>query len=102
MSDAGHRGPVGIGIVGAGNVSVEYLRNLTTFPDTCVVAIADRVPEVAQARASEFGIARAGGVDVVLGDPDVEIVVNLTIPAAHAEVAGLAVAAGKHVWNEKP
>ena len=33
---------------------------------------------------------------------DVEIVVNLTIPRAHVEVATAAVAAGKHVYNEKP
>ena len=38
----------------------------------------------------------------MLAHPDVEIIVNLTIPAAHAQVASEAIAAGKHVWSEKP
>ena len=96
------RGPVGIGIVGAGNISSEYLRNLGAFPDTTVLAIGDQVPDVARARAAEFGVPTAGGTESVLAHPDVEIVVNLTVPAAHAEVARRAIAAGKHVWNEKP
>ena len=95
-------GPVGVGIVGAGVISETYLRNLTSFPDTRVVAIGDLRPEAAQARAREFGVATAGSMDVVLAQPDVEIVVNLTIPAAHAEVALAAIEAGRHVWNEKP
>src|SRR3954463_16116724 len=102
MADRDRRGPVGIGIVGAGNISSEYLRNLAAFPDTTVVAIGDRLPDVAPAPAAQVRVAAAGDPDVVLGHPDVEIVVNLTIPAAHAEVAQLAIAAGKHVWNEKP
>ena len=95
-------GPVGIGIIGAGVISETYLRNLTSFADTKVVAIGDLWPEIARAKASEHGLAAAGDVDVVLGHPDVEIVVNLTIPAAHAEIAERALAAGRHVWNEKP
>ena len=96
------RGPVGVGLIGAGNISGEYLRNLTRFPDTRVVAIGDLAPELAEAKAAEFGTANAGDVSVVLGDPGVEIVVNLTVPTAHADVAMAAVRAGKHVWNEKP
>ena len=95
-------GPVGIGIIGAGVISDTYLENLSSFPDTAVLAIGDLRPDVARARAAEHGIGVAGDVDVVLGHPDVEIVVNLTIPAAHAEVADRALAAGRHVWNEKP
>jgi predicted dehydrogenase len=102
MVDRGRRGPVGVGIIGAGNISAEYLRNLATFPDTTVVAIGDQVPDVARARAAEFAVPTAGDSEVVLAHPDVEIVVNLTVPAAHAEVARRAIAAGKHVWNEKP
>src|SRR5436305_11439812 len=103
MGDAaGRSGPVGIGIVGAGNISGEYLRNLTRFPDTRVVAVGDIVPDAARAKADEFGVATAGDVGGVLSHPDVEIVVNLTVPAAHASVAEAAIAAGKHVWNEKP
>ena len=95
-------GPVGVGIIGAGVISNTYIENLTGFADTEVLAIGDIFPEVAKAKAAEHGIPTAGGVDVVLEHPDVELVINLTIPAAHAEVAGQAIAAGKHVWNEKP
>jgi predicted dehydrogenase len=102
MPEGGRTGPVGIGIVGAGNISSEYLRNLTRFPDTRVVAIGDLRPDAARAKAAEYGIESAGDLAAVLGDPDVEIIVNLTVPAAHAEVASAAIAAGKHVWNEKP
>jgi predicted dehydrogenase len=95
-------GPVGVGIVGAGNISGEYLRNLTRFPDTRVVAIGDVLADAARRKAAEHGVAIAGDVATVLEHPDVEIVVNLTVPAAHAEVGEAALAAGKHVWNEKP
>ena len=95
-------GPVGIGVIGAGVISDTYLENLNSFADTEVLAIGDLFPEVAAAKAAEHGVAEAGGVDTVLAHPGVEIVVNLTIPAAHAEVAGQVLAAGKHVWNEKP
>lgn len=96
------RGPVGVAVIGAGVIAKEYLTNLTAFPDVNVHVVADLFPEAAAARASEFGVAEHGTPDVALSHPDVEIVVNLTIPAAHVEVAQAAVAAGKHVWSEKP
>jgi predicted dehydrogenase len=102
MADGARSGPVGVGVIGAGNISSQYLQNLTSFPDTRVLAVGDVMPDVARARAAEFGVSLAGDASVVVGHPDVEIVVNLTIPAAHAEIAELAIAAGKHVWNEKP
>ena len=95
-------GPVGIGIIGAGTISTTYIENLASFADTRLLAIGDLRPEVARAKAAEHGIPAGGEVDVVLEHPDVEIVVNLTIPAAHGEVALRAIAARKHVWNEKP
>ena len=95
-------GPVGVGIIGAGNISNTYLENLSSFPDTTMVAVADLVPEAAQRQAERFGVRAAGSVEDLLADDDIDIVVNLTIPNAHAEVAIQAVQAGKHVWNEKP
>ncbi len=95
-------GPVGIGIVGTGVISGTYLENLSSFGDTRVVALGDLLPDVARARGEEFGIAAAGDPSTVYDNPEVELVVNLTTPDAHAEVAALAIAAGKHVWNEKP
>src|SRR5207247_3399748 len=102
MADAARTGPVGIGVIGAGNISSQYLQNLTQFPDTRVLAVGDAIPDVARAKAAEHGVPVAGDASVVVGHPEVEIVVNLTIPAAHAEIAERAIAAGKHVWNEKP
>jgi predicted dehydrogenase len=95
-------GPVGVGVIGAGVISDTYLKNLTSFPDTEVLAVGDLFPEVARAKAAEHGVPTGGAVDAVLGNPDIELVINLTIPAAHAEVAEQVIAAGKHVWNEKP
>ncbi len=93
---------VRIGIVGAGVISEIYLENLTTrFDNTTVVGVADLLVERAQARAKTFGVA-AFSVDELLARPDVDIVVNLTIPAAHAEIALAAINAGKHAYNEKP
>ena len=95
-------GPVGIAIIGAGVISKEYLTNLAAFPDVVVHVVADMFEDVAVARAAEFGISTSGGVAAALEHPDVEIVINLTIPAAHVAVATQAVQAGKHVWSEKP
>ena len=95
-------GPFGVGIVGAGMISDTYLENLTSFPDTTVVAVADLFPEAAQRKAEQFGVRRFGTVEALLADDDIDIVVNLTTPNAHAEIASQAVSAGKHVWNEKP
>ena len=102
MADAGRAGPVGIGVIGAGVISSTYIENLSRFPDTAVLGIGDVRPDAAAAKAAEHGIGRAGDVATVLDDPAVEIVVNLTTPAAHVDVALAAIAAGKHVWNEKP
>lgn len=95
-------GPVGVGIVGAGVISQTYLENLTSFPDVKVVAIGDLIPERAKAKAEEHGVPSWGTLEDVLGNPDVELVVNLTIPESHIAVSSQAVAAGKHVWTEKP
>ena len=95
-------GPFGVGIIGAGNISDQYLTNLTQFPDVRVIAIGDLVEDRAREQAAKYGVPNAGGIDVVLGDPDIDIVVNLTIPATHVAVSEAAIAAGKHVWSEKP
>ncbi|MFW6598669.1 Gfo/Idh/MocA family protein [Propionibacteriaceae bacterium Y2011] len=95
-------GSLRVGIIGAGVISKQYLTNLSSFPDVDVRAIGDLVVDAAASRAEEFGVAKYGDVDAVLGDPEIELVVNLTIPAAHATVGEAVVGAGKHLWNEKP
>jgi predicted dehydrogenase len=91
-----------IGVVGCGTVSAAYLKNLTASQELKVVACADEVLERARHRASEFQVPRACSTEELLSDSEVEFVVNLTIPAAHAEVTRAALNAGKHVHSEKP
>ena len=95
-------GPVGVAVVGCGTISTEYLRNLTSFPDLRVLFCADLEIARAKAQAAAFDVPGAGTAAEALAGPGVEIVVNLTVPAAHAAVSAAAVAAGKSVWVEKP
>ena len=91
-----------IGIVGCGNISGIYFQNLKKFDFLQVTACADIDLARAQARATEHGVPKACSVDELLADPSIDIVVNLTIPSAHAPVNLAAVNAGKHVYSEKP
>jgi predicted dehydrogenase len=93
---------VGIGIIGVGVISDTYLENLTSFPDVEVLILGDLYPERARAQAEKYGVPGSGTAEDVLAHPGVELVVNLTIPAVHVEVSAAAIAAGKHVWTEKP
>ena len=91
-----------VGIIGCGNISGIYLQNLTkTFHNVELVACADMIAERSEAKAAEHGI-RAMSVEEMLADPEISIVVNLTIPKAHASVTLQALDAGKHVYLEKP
>lgn len=94
--------PVRIGIVGCGNISNAYLRTVAAFPVLECIAVTDLDNDRARDKAAEFGIPNVLSLDGLLAHPDVEIVVNLTTPQSHAEIALAAVAAGKHVFNEKP
>jgi predicted dehydrogenase len=95
-------GPVGVGIIGAGAISDQYLTNLSGFPDVAVRMIADIDVARAAAQAEAYGVPRSGTADELLADETVEIVVNLTIPAVHAELSKRAMENGKHAWSEKP
>ncbi len=95
-------GPVGVGFIGTGMISNSYLENLSRFPDIDVIILGDLKADLAEARAEQHGVGQWGTPEDVLQHPDVEVVVNLTIPAVHAQVASQAIAAGKHVWTEKP
>lgn len=94
---------VNIGVVGCGNICGAYIQYAKTFPILNVVAFADLEMARAQQRAKEHGPpAKAMTVEQLLADPTIAIVVNLTIPKAHAEVNLRAIEAGKHVYVEKP
>lgn len=94
--------PLRIGIVGVGNISGIYLKNLGDASTTEIVAVADLDQGRAKEVAEKHGIPNALTPDALLAHPDVELVLNLTIPKAHGSVAIAALEAGKHVYNEKP
>jgi len=91
-----------VGIIGCGNISAVYFKNCKTYRAIEVVACSDLDMERAKARAEEFGVPKACPVDELLADPEIDLVINLTIPAAHAEACLKALAAGKRVYVEKP
>jgi predicted dehydrogenase len=92
-----------VGVVGCGNISNAYFHGLGQFPNLLeVVACADLDPVRAKAKALEKHLPHAGTVDELLGDPDIDLIVNLTVPKAHAEVNLAALRQGKHVYCEKP
>ena len=93
---------VGIGVIGAGVISDTYLENLASFPDVEVLIVGDIDTARAAAQAAKHGVPAHGDVAAVLAHDGVQIVVNLTIPAVHLEISRQAIAAGKHVWTEKP
>ncbi|MCE9613750.1 MAG: Gfo/Idh/MocA family oxidoreductase [Lentisphaerae bacterium] len=95
--------PTSIGIIGCGNISGIYLENLgKKFPGVRVRGCADLDLERARKRAETVPGARAMRVAELLADPEIGLVVNLTIPGAHYAVACQAIDAGKHVYSEKP
>jgi predicted dehydrogenase len=95
-------GPLGVAVVGAGRISEQYLANMARYPDLDVRFVADLRPELARGQAERHGVPASGTAEQALARDDVELIVNLTVPSAHAEVASAALAAGKHVFNEKP
>ena len=94
--------PVRIGIIGCGNVLSQYLDKAAIHPEFTVVACADINQSVAQTQAEHYRIPKALDPAGLIGDPDIEVVVNFTPPAVHAEVTLDAIGAGKHVFTEKP
>ncbi|NOJ61123.1 Gfo/Idh/MocA family oxidoreductase [Arthrobacter sp. 260] len=94
--------PLNLGIVGCGAIIAQYLDTFQRLDSVNLVAVADLDPSRAQAVAAAQPGVRALGVDELLTDDEVDLVLNLTIPVAHAEVALRAIAAGKDVYGEKP
>lgn len=92
---------LGVGVIGCGNIAMTYMRNAALFAGVELKACADISPDAAALRAREYGI-RAMGVDALLADPEIGLVLNLTIPAVHFDVTMSALSAGKHVFTEKP
>ncbi|MBB2974135.1 Gfo/Idh/MocA family oxidoreductase [Mesorhizobium sp. RMAD-H1] len=92
---------LGIGIIGCGNISSAYLKAMASFPILDIRGIADLNRSLADERAAEFSVP-AREVSELLADPEIELIVNLTVPKAHVAVAMQALEAGKHTYSEKP
>jgi predicted dehydrogenase len=92
---------LGVGIVGCGDISQIYLVNAKRFRDIRIVGCADLDAAAAKRQADRHGVVACNVAELLKRD-DVDIVLNLTIPQAHAEVSLAAIEAGKHVYSEKP
>ncbi len=93
---------VKVGIIGCGDISGTYIEGCRSFKILDLVGCADVFPEKAVAKAAEMDLPRAYTVDEMIADPDIELIINLTIPNAHAEVSLSILGGGKHVYSEKP
>lgn len=91
-----------VGLIGCGNISSIYFKAGQVFEALDIVACADLNLDRAREKAEAYNIPKACTVQDLLNDPEIDLVLNLTIPKAHAEVAMAALAAGKHVYGEKP
>src|SRR5258708_20194161 len=91
-----------IGIIGCGNISSTYFKAPRLFDILQVVACADIDMERARSQAAKYGVPKVYTVEELLDDPEVEIVINLTVPNVHAAVALQEIAAGQSVYSEKP
>src|SRR5439155_3482038 len=94
-------GGMNVGVLGCGVIAGEYVRGAAAFPTFDVVACADVDATLARAFAEEHGLELAS-VDELVAAPEVDIVLNLTPPAAHAALVTATLDAGKHAYTEKP
>jgi predicted dehydrogenase len=95
-------GPLRIGVVGAGNISGEYLETLSRMPNVRPVQVATRNAERARVAVARFPGTRATSLPELYASDEVDLVLDLTTPDAHLEVSQAAIAAGKHLYGEKP
>jgi predicted dehydrogenase len=94
--------PVNVGIIGAGFISDIYIERGQSFEILNIQAVADLIPERAAEKAELWGLPKVLTPAELLADPEIEIILNLTTPHAHANIAFQALAAGKSIYNEKP
>ena len=93
---------VSVGVIGCGTISSIYLEAPRTFKTIEIVACSDQIRERAESQAARFGIPKVLTVEELLADPEIEVVLNLTIPRVHAEIGMVSLEAGKAVYSEKP
>lgn len=95
-------GKIKVGVVGCGNISSIYFENLNKFEVVEVAACSDLVQEKAEKQAEKYNVPQVCTTEEILEDPEIDIVLNLTTPEAHADVCLSALEAGKNVHVEKP
>ena len=91
-----------VGIVGCGNISSIYIENSSRFTDYQVVACADLDYTKAMETAQKYKLAKALELEEIFISPDIDLILNLTVPHAHTAVSLKAIQNGKHVYTEKP
>lgn len=95
--------PVQVGIIGCGDIARKaYVPGVRKFELLHLAACADLNLAAAQKLAADLNIPKACSVDELLADPEIELVLNLTIPKAHAPVNLQILEANKHLYVEKP
>lgn len=91
-----------VGLIGTGRISNIYLENCAKFDGLDIVACGSLNIIESRAKAAEFNVPQVVEPEKILADPEIDAILNLTIPAAHAGISLAALEAGKHVYSEKP
>ena len=94
--------PFRIGLIGTGRISDIYIQNCSKFDELEIVSCGSLDAEESKKKAQVYGIPTVQSPEEILADPNVDCILNLTIPASHAAVTLQALEAGKHVYSEKP
>lgn len=93
---------LGVALAGCGHVAAAYVRQLRTYTGLKLIGVVGRGPERAKRFAREHGLRAYASLQELLDDPAVDLVVNIALPAAHAEITEQCLRAGRHVYSEKP
>ena len=94
--------PMRVGLIGTGRISDIYIKNCANMESVDIASCGSLNMAESQAKAEEYQIAQCALPEEIIQDPNIDAILNLTIPAAHAEVSMKALNAGKHVYSEKP
>ena len=90
-----------VGLIGCGHISETYFKGHEYFNNFQITKCADINMEVAN-KCAKVNNIEACSVDDIIKDKEIEIILNLTIPKAHYEIAKKSLENGKHIYSEKP
>ena len=94
--------PLRVGLIGTGRISDIYLQTCARYDVIDIVACSSLDLDESRVKAAQYGINRVCTPNEIYSDPEIDAILNLTIPAAHAEESLAALEASKHVYTEKP